>query len=445
MVEPRETHSADLTQRQIFSFFVPLALSWLFMAVENPVSQRVLSMSPDSIVNRAGLGLLFSLAISIESPVIDLLTTSTTLGKGRHSYVLLSRFAWMMMILVTVVHATVAFTPLYWFVTERMIGAPHEVAVVTRVPMMIMSCWSAFVGWRRYLHGLMIRSGVTRPISYGTAIRMITMAAVGFGVQAVVDWGGLTVVAVALFASVVAETSFIHLMSRPLVRSKYWFDQEDDDPTLDMKRLFKFHAPLTVSTFITILSMPLVTFILAKSPDPVLTLAAWPVGYALMWILRTTTFALPETVVSLAKDRQSVDALRKFCVTVGVVLSIGGALMHFTGVDRQFFHHVLDAEPELWDMAGLAMLLTIAMPFLNALMSYVRGLLTSLHITKARLVAIAWGLSVMCLLLAAGVMLQWTGIVTAAVGLTFGQLAELIILYRRWVRAKASNPPLLDV
>ena len=94
---PEPITSAELTHRHILKFYSPLALSWIFMAVESPIALSVISRMPNAEICRAAFQPLMALAYLIESPVIDLLTTATTLGKDRKHYVQLSRFVWWIM------------------------------------------------------------------------------------------------------------------------------------------------------------------------------------------------------------------------------------------------------------------------------------------------------------------------------------------------------------
>ena len=60
----------------------------------------------------AAAGMVISLSVTIESPIINLLATSTALVKDRASYLLVRRFTIHWMILLTAVTILIAFTPL---------------------------------------------------------------------------------------------------------------------------------------------------------------------------------------------------------------------------------------------------------------------------------------------------------------------------------------------
>jgi hypothetical protein len=62
----------DLTQPRIFRFWLPLAATWLMMAVEGPFLAAVIARLAEPTYNLAAYGVAFSLALVLEAPVIML-------------------------------------------------------------------------------------------------------------------------------------------------------------------------------------------------------------------------------------------------------------------------------------------------------------------------------------------------------------------------------------
>lgn len=435
---------ANVTQRGILRVFLPLALSWLFMAIESPISIAIIGRMPDSKVNTAAFLILMAVSLWIESPVIDLLSTSTTLAKNGANYQAVRRFTLWLMVWVSIAHAAVAFTPLFDWVMLRLLGLPAPVAEACRAPLQIMTPWSALIGWRRHIQGLLIRSGQTRPISVGTGIRVATIATTGFTLYATTELRGVIVAAIALILSVAAEAAFIQWVGREAVSSIE--RTTTDDPRLGWRDLAGFHFPLTAATMFGMTTTPIISAALAKTPQPVLAMASWQVAISLLWLMRTVTFALPEVVISLYRDEPSRRELRQFCLRVGAVCLGTMAVIVAMGLDSLFFRHVLRADPETVAAAHLAMACGIALPLVNAATSYVRGMLTAHRLTMARLWSIGGAIASLALSLAIGVMLQVPGPVVPALALTVAQLVELGILALFWKRSEfhPSNRTLLE-
>lgn len=409
-------------------------MSWLFMAIEGPITTGIVQNMAMPKVNAAALLVMFAMALIIEGPVIDLLSTATTLAKNHQNYLVIRRFAIGLIVLVTVVHAAVALTPLYWWITKDLINVEDVVAEVMRPAMIVMIPWSAFIGWRRFLHGVMIRCDNTRPIGIGTALRVGVVLLVGFSLFNYAELTGVVVAAYAMVAGVVCEAVFIHFVGMYTVRRNLepTKDEKDGLEPLTIKTLVRFHTPMTAATIVMIAGMPLIAWGLARTPDSVGIMASWQVAITVMFLFRTVTFALPEAVIALYKDEQSRRALMKFCMRVGAACSALATLTWLTGLDTFFFVRVLGADPEIVSRASFAFILTAMLPLLNAMAAQLRGVLTAHHLTSARLVAIMVAVAGLFGVLLIGLRSAWDGIFMAAAAATASQVAELIVLYVFW-------------
>ena len=89
----RGVKSLPLAYRRIFSFWLPLAGTWLMMAAEGPYLAAIIARLPDAAPNLAAFGVAFAFAIIIESPVIMLMSASTALVEDAASFRALRRFA----------------------------------------------------------------------------------------------------------------------------------------------------------------------------------------------------------------------------------------------------------------------------------------------------------------------------------------------------------------
>jgi Na+-driven multidrug efflux pump len=147
---------------------------------------------------------------------------------------------------------------------------------------------------------------------------------------------------------------------------------------------------------------------------------------------------LPEVVITLMRDEQSMEKLRRFCMNIGLGASGVLAVTALTNIDSLIFVHVLHVkDQEVVRMAHLALALSCFLPLIGALQSYLRGILAAYHLTVSRLAAILVSITCMISVLALGVWQQWSGIVTSCVAATAAQSAEVIILARAWKRGRA--------
>jgi hypothetical protein len=309
--------------------------------------------------------------------------------------------------------------------------------------MAIMIPWAAFVGWRRFHHGILIRFSNTRPVGLGTSVRVASVFLIGSALYLWTNLPGLTLAAFALLGSVVAETVFIHFVTQSTIREH--LDPligTAEDVGITMKRLWDFHYPLTLATMTMILGMPFVSAALARSPDGKSALAAWGLAMSVVFMFRSITFALPETVIALYKDAETGRELGRFCMRVGVGCAIAILAMYFSGGAQFLFERVLDSKPDVAGRASFALVVTVLVPVINAQASFLRGLLTARHLTGPRLIAILVAMSVLVASLVLGVALKLDGLVVIGLAMTLQVSAELVVLQSFWARTiRAPSTP----
>jgi len=149
-----------LSQKEIFWFWLPLAASWALMTLEGPTIQATISRLPEAKIMLAAAGIVLSMEVTFESPIIMLLATSTALAKTPQAFRILSRFVLILNILLTIIAGSVAFvTPIYNWLIPGVMGIPAPIAEAAQPAMQIMTLWSAAIGytvtatpWRFYRH-----------------------------------------------------------------------------------------------------------------------------------------------------------------------------------------------------------------------------------------------------------------------------------------------------
>jgi hypothetical protein len=80
--------------------------------------------------------------------------------------------------LLTLLHAAIAFTPLFDWLAVTVIGVPEAVREPARLGLRIMLPWTLSIAYRRTQQGVLIRFGHARAVTWGTAVRLGTNALV---------------------------------------------------------------------------------------------------------------------------------------------------------------------------------------------------------------------------------------------------------------------------
>ncbi len=416
-----------MRQIDIFRFWLPLFASWLLMLSEGPLLSAAVNRLPDEVVMLAAFGIVVSLAVLIESPVINLLATATALVHDRASYLQVRRFTVHWMILLTAVQALVAFTPVFDVLVLRLMAVPEEIGRWVRPGLQIMVPWSAAIAWRRFLQGVLIHAGRTRLVAWGTAVRLATVVAT---VLAIIEWGrwpGIYLGSVTLTAAVLVEALYATLAARPVVRRLTATTHSTAEP-LSYRALLTFHLPLAGTAVLTLLTQPLVNFCLTRLDQPTLTLAAWPVILFLSLIMRAGALALPEVIIALDKTADDHAPLRRFSFGLAAAGLLSMVLLTMTPLADLYLVGFQNTTPEIAELARYGLLLFLPMPAIVTLICWLRGALIGRRRTAAVNAGIVVRLVVFIAVLGLGLLYHRPGIPTAVWAFNLSVIAELAYL-----------------
>ena len=159
--------------QRIIRTWWPLAASWMLMAAELPALSAVVARLPNPSINLAAYGgVIFPLALIIESPILMLLSASTALSKDWASYRKIWRFMMVTSAVMTGLHLLLVFTPLYYVVVRGILGVPEVIVEPARIGLMIMTPWTWAIVYRRYHQGVLIRFGHSKAVGAGTVMRL---------------------------------------------------------------------------------------------------------------------------------------------------------------------------------------------------------------------------------------------------------------------------------
>ncbi len=421
-----------MRQRDILLFWLPLFASWLLMAAEGPVVAAAINRLPGEVVMLAAMGIVTSLSVTIESPIINNLATSTALVRDHNSYRLVRRFTIHWCLALTVVAILVAYTPLFDLIVSGLLDVPDEVAQWVRPGMQIMIFWTAAIGWRRFQQGIMIRYKETRKVAYGTVVRLLASGGSVILLATQSSLPGVVIGSLSLMAGVIAEAAYATLAVRSLVRAHLTPDSPVAEGTpLSYSSLFWFHLPLAATSVLILLMQPMVTSSLARLEQPTQSLAAWPVLFQILLMARAAAFALPEVIIALHRDGTTFAPLRRFSLLLTVASTIAMALFVFTPAAGWYIFRVQDMTAAVGELALSALALFLFFPALTVVTSWLRGLLIQSRHTRYVNAGMFFNLAITTVVLLVGVAARWPGLPTAALALNLAALGEVAFLLWR--------------
>jgi len=422
-----------LTTATIVRTWWPLAASWMLMAIEGPMLNVAVARLADPKIHLAAYGsLVFPLALFIEAPIIMLLAASTALCKDRAAYEKMKRFMHITSALLTAIHALVAFTPLYGLVVRDLLGAPEAIIGPGRIGLMISLPWTWAIAYRRFHQGVLIRFGHSISVGIGTGIRLLadgTILAIGFFLTSL---PGTTIATSALIAGVLCEAAYVGLRVRPVMHRHLMVGASPSNDPLTTAAFLRFYVPLSLTSIIFLGVRPILTAAISRMPDPLESLAVWPVIGGLAFLFRSVGAAYNEVVIAHIRERGSTRPLRRFAVGLALVTSAGMLLIAATPLSRVWFGTITGLSEDLILFAQAAVWFALLLPAASALQSWFQGVILHSKRTQAITEAILVYLVVIAALLWAGI--TWgrvSGMYVALIAMTVAEIARnLWLLWR---------------
>lgn len=414
------------------------------MTAEGPIISTAINRLPNEITMMAAYGIVVSLSVLIESPIINLLATSTALVKDRASYFLVQKFTIHWMIFLTIISVLVAFTPLFDLIVVDLLDTPPEVARWVEPGMKIMIFWSAAIAWRRFLQGVMIHFGQTRKVAWGTGLRLVATTGTAVSLAVFTGFPGVIIGATALMAGVMAEATYATIAIRPILKQELAPDQPvaAGDP-LTYSALFWFHLPLAATSVLLLLVQPMVTSSLARLPNPVISLAAWPILFQITLMARASALALPEVVIALNDKPDSFAPVRRFSFNLTWIITAIMLIFIITPLASFYIFVIQDMTSIVGGLVRSGVVYFLFFPALATIISWLRGLLINKRITKAVNMGMVINVVVTAVVLLLGLYNQWAGIPTAALALNLAAVGEIFYLGWSTQRALPAETPLL--
>ncbi|GAB4534227.1 MAG: hypothetical protein Fur0018_24000 [Anaerolineales bacterium] len=420
--------------KRVFRTWWPLAASWLLMGTELPALSAIVARMPNPKINLAAYGgVVFPVALIIESPVIMLLAASTALSKDEASYRKLSRFMLVSSVLLTLLHVLLAFTPLYRLVIVRLLQPPPEIVDAAQVGLMLMTPWTGAIAYRRFQQGVMIRFGRSDVVGTGTLVRLaadLSVLLLGYHLRAWVP--GVVAATTAVSAGVLSEAIYAGVRVRPILHGP--MRKAPPAEPLTWRAFAAFYVPLVFTSLLTMLWQPIGSAALSRMPQALDSLAAWPVVSGLVFMLRSAGMAYNEVVVALLDEVRSSPILRRFAALLSGTLSALHLLIAATPLSLLWFGRVSALPPELVSLARLGFWMALPMPALNVLQSWYQGAILFGRKTRGIPESVVVFLVVFLTALGVGILLKRVpGLYVGVIALTLAMGAQTV-----WLRLRAA-------
>lgn len=412
----------------------PLASSWVLIGIEHPIVIAAIARLPDPEINLAALGgIVMAVTFVTEAPLLALLTASATLSKDWGSYRWLRRFAVWGIALLTLVHALIAFTPLYDLLVTKIISAPAEIIQPGRIGLMLTSPYLSAVAYRRFNQGVLIRFGHSASIAAGTLTRLFTIGLVVVAGYLIGSVSGVIVAAVAMTAGVWAEAIYAALRVRPVLRNQVK-PAPRVNQTLSLGSFLKFYIPLATTSVVLLVMRVISSGALSRMPEAVVSLAVWSALFGVIMMLASGGMAMVEVVVTLLDQPMALPSLRRFTILLGALTGLLAFILAATPLGELWFSHISGLSPSLLVPARRAVWLVLPITVAIATQGLFQGVLA--HARHTRPVTEAVFISSLITLAIYGAGVAWGRIAGIYVIMATSAISAIVQALWLWHRSR---------
>lgn len=424
---------SKLTTKKIFKFWLPLAATWLMMAMEGPFIAAIIARLPEPKYNLAAFGVAFSFALIIEAPVIMMMSASTALVKDKLSFRRLRNFTYIINAIITLLMIVFLIPSIFDFVTTDLMSLPKKVADLTYIATIILLPWPGTIGYRRFYQGILIRHNQTRRVAYGTIIRLVMMSLTALILFLYYDFDGVIVGASALTVGVTTEAIASRLMSSNVVKL---VKQKVSSVIISYKEIIVFYYPLALMSLIGLGVHPMVTFFIGQSKMPLESLAVLPVINSLVFIFRSAGLSFQEVGITLIGAKgEGYIPLRNFAIKLGLTVLVMLVIISLTPLSTIWFHNISGLSLELTEFTIIPLIIISLMPGLAVFISFQRSMLIAAKktspITIATTIEVASIISVLFLLING---YYFIGAIAAMTAFIVGRIGAIIYLFPSFLR-----------
>lgn len=198
-----------LALRELWQFYRPLLVTTIFGQSTRPLLNAGIAMAALSRASLAAWPVAWGLNLLITGPAWSLQQFTTALSADETAYRQVKRFSLGLSLILTLLFAMIAFTPLYGLVMGGVYNLSPELQELARPATQIMVIYPLLAGAQALLRGLLIRGGCTGVVRTAMLLDISILGATLLLGVTVLTLSGCTLAAVAVLAGLLAEVGWL--------------------------------------------------------------------------------------------------------------------------------------------------------------------------------------------------------------------------------------------
>jgi len=411
----------DLSMKSLFIFFIPLGLSASLMALSHIIINSTLVRADNSEFILASYAIAMSLFGITERLGNLLRQTCSSLVRDKNSYKLMSHFSFYLIVGLTLVAISVAYTPAGEFIFAKIFGAKGNMVDDIKGIYQVLIFVTIYSASRCVAQGIIIYNRQTKWLTIGMVIRLAAMYLLSLYF---IHSGNITGVTGALIflIGMMIECLISFIEARSLVRK---MPEKHELQIKSKKSIVKFYSPLMLSSVIVLMIGPAINVSLGKTADIELAIASYALAMSVTHLILSFFIFFHQIVINFYGENQTI--VKNFLFLIGFIPFILVGILAYTPLGGLFLEHVMGVNGRLLDASLQVLKITMFMALVFPFIDFLNGLLMFYKRTKITIFSQSANFVVTLIALIVGVKFaaEWNGLI-GAIGISLGSLAELL-------------------
>lgn len=206
---------------------------------------------------------------------------------------------------------------------------------------------------------------------------------------------------------------------------------KQDDPLVTAGGFARFYTPLAATSLLLTATNPILAAALARSVDPIIALAGYQAAFAVCGVLYAPLLVVQQVAAARLLAGGSFSPVTRFAYLTGALLSLGGALIAYTGAGDFVFARLIGVSAEVLAESVRAMQWLWPVPFLTAVRAAHQGRLVAGHRTLP-IAGATGGRTAILAVVAFSLLATGGGAWLGAAAFTTGMVVEMAVVI--WAR-----------
>ncbi len=376
-------------------FYAPLAATSLLLTVTNPLLAAALARTPDPAAALAGYGVAFALTGVLYSPALVFQQVAAARLLKGYPLAPVRHLALLTGIVLSLMSAAVSFTSLGGVVLSGAIGIHGTVFEEATSAMAFLWPVPLLTALRALHQGRLVAGHRTTPIAVATGLRTMVLALIAFALTAAA--AGAWLGGAAFTGGLLVEAAIVATRRTPpapgrgagatgerAVAPPHRAGYDDGTATATPagwrtrhtaeRGLVMFAMPLMLNTLLWWSTPLFISAVLARTPEPDCSLAAFTVVEAIAWFVTAPVGQLQQAGIALVHERRGYVRVRLMAGGLALLAMGVLAVVSLPGVRETLLWSVFRLDPSLLEPAGMALPIAALYPLLYGHRQYHQGL-----------------------------------------------------------------------